>query len=258
MKKIPIIIRREYLSRVKKRSFIVMTILGPILMAAMMIVPIFIATKSDKTKIIAVIDSKGIFYQSLKETEKVKFIYPTISLDSAKACVEQGSFDAVLYLPEEFNVKPSTAELFFKNSVGITVIGFIEGSLTQEVIKFYTSQCTDKDVQKYFDQNLKIVTTKLIGKGQEEKSNAEVTTIVGIFAGILIYMFILLYGLQVLRGVIEEKTSRIIEVVISSVKPFQLMMGKIIGIALVGLTQFLLWIILTFGLVSIVQTSNAR
>jgi ABC-2 type transport system permease protein len=118
-----------------------------------------------------------------------------------------------------------------------------------------TSSGVDKNILDSIETNINLSTTLLKGKGLEEKSNSEVSTFLGLFAGIMIYMFIFLFGTQVLRGVIEEKTSRIIEVVISSVKPFQLMMGKIIGIALVGLTQFLLWIILTFGIVTMVQSS---
>jgi ABC-2 type transport system permease protein len=254
MKKIGIIIRREYLSRVRKRSFIVMTILGPLLMAAMMIVPVYIATKSDKSKTIAVIDTKGIFYNRLTQTDNIKFEYPDISIDSAKVKTEQGVYDAILYLPDEFNMKTSTGVLFFDKPLGITVESYIENTLTQEIIKFQTSQCIDENVQKYFEKNIKLTTTKLNGAGLEEKSNTATSTVLGIFAGILIYMFIFLFGTQVLRGVIEEKTSRIVEVIVSSVKPVQLMMGKIIGIALVGLTQFILWIILTFGIVTIVQT----
>jgi ABC-2 type transport system permease protein len=258
MKKIGIIIRREYLSRVKKRSFIVMTILGPLLMAAMMIVPVYIATKSDKSKTIAVIDTKGIFYNRLTQTDNIKFEYPDISIDSAKIKAEQGIYDAILYLPDEFNTKPSTGVIYFDKPLGITTESYIENTLTQEIIKFQTSQCIDENVQKYFEKNIKLTTTKLSGAGLEEKSSTATSTVLGIFAGILIYMFIFLFGTQVLRGVIEEKTSRIVEVIVSSVKPVQLMMGKIIGIALVGLTQFILWIVLTFGIITIVQATMPK
>ena len=235
-----------------------MTILGPLLMAAMMIVPVYIATKSDKTKTIAVIDTKGIFYNRLTQTDNIKFEYPDISIDSAKTKAEQGIYDAILYLPDEFNTKPSTGVIYFDKPLGITVESYIENTLTQEIIKFQTSQCIDENVQKYFEKNIKLTTTKLSGAGLEEKSSTATSTVLGIFAGILIYMFIFLFGTQVLRGVIEEKTSRIVEVIVSSVKPVQLMMGKIIGIALVGLTQFILWIVLTFGIITIVQATMPK
>ncbi len=255
MKKIRIIIKREYLSRVRKRSFIVMTILGPLLMGAMFIVPAYMATKSDSVKTIAVIDAKGIFYNSLKETESLKFTYPPESLDSAKLKTELGTYDAVLYLPADFNMKPSTATLFFDKQLGIHDLAYIENSLTQAIIKFQADRCLDNDIQKYFENNIKIATYKIKGNGEKEESNTGVSTFLGIFCGIMIYMFVFMFGTQVLRGVIEEKTSRIVEVIISSVKPFQLMMGKIIGIALVGLTQFILWIVLTFGIVTVAMTA---
>ena len=252
MKKIRIIIKREYLSRVRKRSFIVMTLLGPLLMAAMFVVPAYMATRSDSVKTIAVIDVKGIFYKSLKETESMKFVYPPVNVDSAKKQTEQGIYDGVLYLPADFNANPSSAQLFYEKQLGIHDLSYLENSLTQVIIKFQADRCLDNDIQKYFENNIKIATLKIKGDGEkEESSNTGVSTFLGIFCGIMIYMFVFMFGTQVLRGVIEEKTSRIIEVIISSVKPFQLMMGKIIGIALVGLTQFLLWIILTFGIVTI-------
>jgi ABC-2 type transport system permease protein len=256
MKKIPIIIRREYLSRVRKRSFIVMTILGPILMAAMMIVPIFIAQMSDETKTIVVADESGIFYKRFPDTEDIKFVYLNTNIKVLKDSFEHNKFYAILYLPAEVVSKPSTATMYSDKMPSISVKAYIENVLKKEMESMkLTSSGVDKNILDSIETNINLSTTLLKGKGLEEKSNSEVSTFLGLFAGIMIYMFIFLFGTQVLRGVIEEKTSRIIEVVISSVKPFQLMMGKIIGIALVGLTQFLLWIILTFTIVTLAQTS---
>jgi ABC-2 type transport system permease protein len=256
MKKIPIIIRREYLSRVKKRSFIVMTILGPILMAAMMIVPIYIAQMSDEVKTIAVVDENGLFYNRFPNTENIKFDYLNTGIIEAKAQFDSSNYYAILYLPEEFVSKPSTAAMFSDKQPSITVKSYIENVLQKELESMkLVSSGIDKDVLESIETNINITTIKLKGEGLEEKSNTDVSTVLGLFSSIMIYMFIFLFGTQVLRGVIEEKTSRIVEVIVSSVKPFQLMMGKIIGIALVGLTQFILWIILTFGIVTIVQSS---
>ena len=256
MNKIPIIIRREYLSRVKKRSFIVMTILGPLLMASMLIVPIFIARMSDETKTIGVVDEKGIFYNSFPNTENIKFEYLNIGIVEAKKKFDSSNYSALLYLPAEFISKPSTGALFSDKQPSLTVKSYIEDVLKKEIETMkLASSGIDKKVLESIQTNINISTIKLKGKGLEEKSNTEVSTVLGMFSGILIYMFIFLFGTQVLRGVIEEKTSRIVEVIISSVKPFQLMMGKIIGIAMVGLTQFVLWIVLTFSLVTIFQTA---
>jgi len=256
MNKIPIIIRREYLSRVKKRSFIIMTILGPLLMAAIFIVPIYVAKMSDNVKTIGVVDEKGIFYNSIPNTENIKFDYLNIGILDAKSRFDSSNYYAILYLPADFISKPSTGALFSDKQPSLTVKTYIDNTLKKEIETMkLTSSGIDKNILESIQTNINISTIKLKGKGLEEKSNTEVSTVLGLFAGILIYMFIFLFGMQVLRGVIEEKTSRIVEVIISSVKPFQLMMGKIIGIALVGLTQFLLWIILTFSLVTIAQTT---
>ncbi|MFH0864695.1 MAG: ABC transporter permease [Bacteroidota bacterium] len=257
MKKISIIIRREYLSRVRKRSFIIMTILGPLLMAALMIVPVYVAQMSDEVKTIAVIDDGGIFYKRFPDTENVKFLYLNESKEQALDSLDQRGYYALLYLPDEFLSKPTTAVLYYsKTQPGISVKTYIETLLKKEVeASKLNLEGIDKDVLDKIKTDINLNVYKTTGKGLEEKSNTEVSTVLGLFSGILIYMFIFLFGTQVLRGVIEEKTSRIIEVIVSSVKPFQLMMGKIIGIALVGLTQFLLWILLTFTLVTIVQSA---
>lgn len=257
MKKISIIIRREYLSRVRKRSFIIMTILGPLLMAALMIVPIYIAQMSDEVKTIAVVDEEGIFYKRFTDTENINFIYLSESKDLVLDSMDQRGYYSVLYLPDEFLSKPSTGMLYYsKSQPSISVKSYIETLLKKEVeASKLKLEGIDKDVLDKIKTDISLNIYKTTGKGLEEKGNTEVSTVLGLFAGILIYMFIFLFGTQVLRGVIEEKTSRIIEVIVSSVKPFQLMMGKIIGIALVGLTQFLLWILLTFTIVTIAQSA---
>jgi ABC-2 type transport system permease protein len=255
MKKISIIIRREYLSRVRKRSFIVMTILGPLLMAALMIVPIYIAQMSDEVKTIAVVDDGGIFYKSFPDTENIKFIYLSESKDQALDSMDSRGYYALLFLPDEFLSKPTTAVLYYtKSQPSITVKSYIETLLKKEVeASKLKLEGIDKDVLDKIKTDINLNVYKTEGNGLEEKSSTEIAYVLGLFSGILIYMFIFLFGTQVMRGVIEEKTNRIVEVIVSSVKPFQLMMGKIIGIALVGLTQFLLWILLTFTIVTVVQ-----
>lgn len=142
-------------------------------------------------------------------------------------------------------------QLVYETQPSIHAIRHIETVLSNDIEKFklakYGINQATMDAAK---TNVSLVTKKIDETGQENSANTEVSMMVGLFSGLLIYMFIFLYGVQVMRGVIEEKTSRIIEVIISSVKPFELMMGKIIGIALVGLTQFLLWIVLTTSLIS--------
>jgi ABC-2 type transport system permease protein len=255
MKKISIIIRREYLSRVRKKSFLVMTILGPILMAALMIVPVYISRLSDDTKVIGVIDEGNLFYKRFPDSESIKFDYLNSDLINSKENFKSGNHYALLYIPKTITYSPNAAQLFSDKLPSINVKIYVESLIKKELedIKLSASGI-DKEILESIKTDVNVSTFKLKEEGAAEKSNSEVSTMLGLFSGILIYFFIFLFGSQVMRGVIEEKTSRIVEVIISSVKPFQLMMGKIIGVAMVGLTQFLLWIVLTFGIVTVFQS----
>jgi ABC-2 type transport system permease protein len=263
MKKILIIIRREYLTRVRKKSFIVMTILGPLLMAAMMIVPIYIATISSETKTISVIDETGLFQEKFKESENIKFRYIVSDITSAKENFSKSGDYALLYIPKTGPSLPTNAILYSKSQVNMNVKSYIKNVMSKQMEELKLDaklrdlrlgpdqSLTTDDILRSIRVSVDISTIKIGESGQEVKSYPEVSMILGMFSGILIYFFIFMFGSQVMRGVIEEKTSRIIEVIISSVKPFELMMGKIIGVGLVGLTQFLLWVIFTGTIVTI-------
>ena len=267
MKKIFLIIRREYLTRVRKRSFIVMTILGPLLMAATIIIPIYLATSTNETKTVSVLDESGIFYEKFKDKDNIKFHYLTSDLTSAKAGFSKSNDHALLFIPKADVTLPTNAILYSEKSVNIDVISYIRSVMSKEVESLKLQARlkdlqTDKkepvsvdDILRSIKTSIDINTMKIGEDGKESKSYTEINMVLGMFSGILIYFFIFMFGSQVMRGVIEEKTSRIVEVIISSVKPFQLMMGKVIGVGLVGLTQFLLWVILTFGIVTIVTSS---
>lgn len=254
MNKIGLIIQREYLTRVRKKSFVIMTILGPVLMAAMFIVPVWLAMNEEDEANILVIDDSYLFTHRLPDTDKIHFSFPDVGvgLDSAKqAMVQSEDFDAVLYIHSKIMTTQAGIQLVYDKQPGINVIRYIENTLENDIEKFKLAKSgIDQSTIEAAKTNVHLVTTKLDEVGQESKANTELSMVVGMFSGILIYMFIFLYGVQVMRGVIEEKTNRIIEVIISSVKPFELMMGKIVGIALVGLTQFLLWIVLSTTLIS--------
>jgi len=254
MNKISIIIKREYLSRVKKRSFLVMTILGPMLMAAMMIVPYYVTKLDKEQQVIEVLDETGIYYK-MGSNETIKFDYVYSDLESAIANFDGNKYSALLYIPKPDMIEPTNAILYYSDKQpGNTVTSYI------------------KDKMKYIYENRKLMELYGIDKKQIDDAKVRIninsqnietgetnlpiaTTIMGIFAGFLIYFAIFMYGNQVMRGVIEEKTNRIVEIIVSSVKPFQLLLGKIIGIALVGLTQFMLWIVLTLSLVAVFQLS---
>jgi ABC-2 type transport system permease protein len=257
MHKILLIIQREYLTRVRKKSFLIMTILGPVLFAAFMIVPAWMATMEDKeVRTIAVIDSTNIFYKALPETEFIKFAYPEgISLKELQNNIENSPYSAVLFIPH--NILASNTSILYSNKQpSMSVTMHIENSIEKEIER----QKLKANNIENLDEILKSVETDIDLRniiwgddGKEKESSTGLAMGIGYGSGMLIYFFIFMFGAQVMRGVIEEKTSRIVEVIVSSVKPFQLMMGKIVGVGLVGLTQFVLWVILTFTFVGGVQ-----
>lgn len=263
MKKIILIIKREYLTRVKKKSFIVMTILGPVLMAALVIVPVYLATMANEVKSVSVIDETGFFFGKFKDSESIKFNYLVSDVETAKSGFSKSGTYALLYIPKTELALPTSAFLYSKTQVNINVKSYVKTVMSKQLEEMKLeaklkdinlasgSNLTTDDILKSIKTSVDINTIKIDDKGTEEKSYPEVSMILGMFGGILIYFFIFLFGSQVMRGVIEEKTSRIIEVIISSVKPIQLMMGKILGVGLVGLTQFMLWVVLTATIVTV-------
>ena len=238
MHKIWLIIKREYLVRVRKKSFIIMTILGPILMAALLIVPIYLADENQENRIIALNEDANY---NLEDSEFIHFTtIPTSEAELLKTDFSESPFYALLYIEGE------NFTLYSNQQISLSVSKSIERQLEQ-LIEHEKLKLLGIDLQILEDASTEInITTKIISEdGNTSNSQAEASMGIGFLSGILIYMFIFMYGTMVMRGVIEEKTSRIVEVIISSVKPFQLMMGKILGVALVGLTQFVLWILLT-------------
>jgi len=253
MHKILLIIKREYITRVKKKSFIIMTILGPILMGALFVIPIWLATQEDEKTDVIVIDQSTLFNNTFPSKENLKFHFvKDMTLEQAQKQLDEDFYSAVLFIPENI-INSNAAEIIYKKQPGFNTILFIQSTIENELESLKLSQAgIDKKTLADAKTDIKLRKSKYEG-GVKESKNTELSMIVGMLGGFLIYFFIFLYGAQVMRGVIEEKTSRIVEVIMSSVKPFQLMMGKIIGIAMVGLTQFLLWIILTSTIVSVAK-----
>jgi ABC-2 type transport system permease protein len=254
MKKIFLIIQREYLTRVKKKSFIIMTILGPLLMAGIMIVPIWLSMQKQEKLNIEVIDDSFLFRGLIPEKDFISFNYPPISLSEAQEGLYSTENDAILYIPHNILEGGNAIKLFYKKQVGVAAEEYINTSISKMMYDVILAKNkVDINIIKNAEDKSKfnVITEKLEETGKSKKTNTGLYMAIGLAAGILIYIFIFLYGVQVMRGVMEEKTNRIVEVILSSVKPFELMMGKIVGVALVGLTQFLLWVILTTTLYSI-------
>jgi ABC-2 type transport system permease protein len=255
MHKIWLIFQREYLVRVRKKSFIVMTLLAPLLLAALMVIPIYLATISDESDTILVLDESGLFAGKLRNQDNRTFVPVAGSLEAAKLAFLQSDHTGLLHIPELNLDKPAGIRLYSKSNASITHKIAIEASLRREIeaLKLQRSGVSQQMLDD-LKAEVSVATTNLSPEGEKD-SNALVTTGAAYAAAFLIYLFIFIYGVQIMRGVIEEKTNRIVEVIISSVRPFQLMMGKILGIAAVGLTQFLLWLILS-GLATAAVTAS--
>ena len=248
MNKIGLIIKREYLTRVRKRSFIIMTFLGPLLLAAIYIIPIMLALNAPNEKrTIAVVDGSHWFEEQFKGNDEQTFIIVEGQpIDTVKEMVKQGAFDMVLYVPPtQLNI-PSNAVLYSLNQVPLSTDEYIRSVMKKEIEEQkLLASGVDPDIVDAAKTDINLSVIRMDEEGGEKETFTEVQFVLGMVLAILIYMFILMFGGQVMQGVAEEKNSRIIEVIVSSVKPFQLMMGKIIGVSLVALTQFLMWIMLT-------------
>jgi ABC-2 type transport system permease protein len=262
MGKIGLIIKREYLSRVRKRSFIIMTILGPLIMGALMIVPVWMASVNTSVKKIAVLDEAHFVEGLLQANDDVKFVYTRQPLQKAISELDASEYYALLHIPKfeenDINHLQRQIKLYSAKQVSLTLKLFIRNQIEKQIERLkLQSQGVDQDLVDNVKKTVN-VPLDVIQLGDKKEADVEVSTALGFFGGILIYMFIFLFGSQVMRGIIEEKTNRIVEVIISSVKPFQLMMGKIIGIALVGLTQFLLWVVLTASIYTIFMATVVK
>jgi len=251
MDKIWLILSREYLSRVKKKSFLLTTLLTPLLIGGIYALAIYLAVSDSDQKVVKVIDDTGYFVDKLSDRGSVGFEFVNSSLEDARADLEAEGFDGLLYIKDIDIHDPQGISLYSMTTPGLELVSGINRSLESVVrdIKIEQMGLSSSALDSlYTDVNVQ--TINLSGE-TEKKGSAGVAMGVGAFSGVLIYMFMLIYGAQVMRGVMQEKSSKIVEILVSSVKPFQLMMGKILGIAAVGLTQFALWIVLTLSLITV-------
>ena len=258
MSKIGLVLTREYTTRVRKKSFIVMTILMPALMAAMFILPSYFMSQDDtKERTIAVYDGSTILLGQLESNNYTKFKFiPEAEYLKIKDHLKTSDFYALLVIqPNLLNtntvqlISASNIPFDLKYQIRDKIRSVIEKEKMADVIK----QTNVPDLETRIaatKTSINVNTIKLGESGEAKKSSTEIGMVLGYIFGFVIYMFILLYGQMVMQGVMEEKQSRIVEVIISSVKPFELMMGKIIGIAMVGLTQLFIWIILGVAIIS--------
>jgi ABC-2 type transport system permease protein len=250
MRNIFLVIKREYLVRVKKRSFLIMTLLAPLLFVGFYATVIWVAIGSIDSKTVQVLDESGLFSREFKDTETLHFNYIEGSIDSAKIKFHDSEANALVFIPKNVIREPKSVRIYAAKNVSMDLKSEIEKVIEKQIedIKLAEAGITHKILEDS-RVNVSSETISLSEDGEKTSSSGAATVIGGICA-FLIYMSVFIYGTQVMRGITEEKTSRIVEVIISSVKPFDLMLGKIIGVALVGLTQFVLWITLTTALTS--------
>lgn len=258
MNKISVIIKREYITRVRKKSFIIMTILAPLLMASMVILlPILMTTGGKDYKKIAVVeDGSDLFVNALHDTKEADFEYlPGAKINDLIKTFDSLGYYGVLYISPEAIKSP---QMYSKKQPPIGILEYIQGTLQKEIEKKKLLEYNIENLDSILKQirTSVNVSTQLVNEsGVTIQTSTGIAMALAYIGGFLMYMLVFIFGSQVMRGVIEEKTSRVVEVIVSSVKPAQLMMGKIIGIALVGLTQFLIWVVLTAGAVMVVKAT---
>lgn len=257
MNHLPLIIKREYLTKVKNKSFIIMTILSPIIMIALIAVVAYLSQlNNNKQRTISILDESGMVESIFKDTENTNYlILNKISIDDAKTQVEEKEQYGLLHISKGQNIDDVLEGIKFysKDTPSITLMEGLENKLEKKFTDLkLQEQGVDIEKLKSSEARISIVQESFLGEKTSKVDNI-VKLIFGGFAGYMLFMFIIIYGNMIMRSVIEEKTSRIIEVIISSVKPVQLMLGKIIGTSLAGITQFFVWIILGGVLITIVS-----
>jgi len=254
MKKIKLIIAREYLTRVRNRTFILTTIAMPLLFALFIAGTAFFASRGQSKHKIAVIDANGFLQNGLKNSDRLTFEFPA-GVDTSN--YTQKGYTDILMVPKFDGVKKTSYVLRSEKSIGLPLQSDIEEKVNAAI---EDKQLLDNGISKVQLDSIRkaskfaALRTEQQGADGIKESNQGLAYGVGYGCGILIYITMLIYGMMVMRGVMEEKTNRIAEVIVSSVKPFQLMMGKIVGIGAVGITQFLLWIVLIIGVTFAAQS----
>ncbi len=248
MNHLSLIIQREYITKVRNKSFIIMTVLSPLIMIALIAVVAYLSQiNNNKQRTIAVLDEAGLVSDVFKKEDNITYdLLKGVSLADAIEQVKTKNQYGLLYIPNNSNIENISGHIKFysEDSPSLTIMSGLESKLEKKLTDVKL-QLEGVDIEKIRTSktNINISQESFTGETSSKIDNILKLSFGGI-AGYLLFMFIIIYGNMIMRSVIEEKTSRIIEVIISSVKPIQLMMGKIIGTSLAGITQFVIWIIL--------------
>ncbi|MCK5782315.1 MAG: ABC transporter permease [Flavobacteriales bacterium] len=263
MNKIKLIVKREYITKVRTRSFIMMSLLGPLFLVIVFGLIAFMASLNGDNKVIAIYDETSLFTDAFKDGVGLEFDYmPTLGLKEAIDSADERGYYGLLYLPfgaeKELEEGKCSMTYYSDTTPLMSISSHVRDDFEDRVWALKLKGHPDYSAIRGENQHPDVdVDVKFISyKGELKNSkNGIILMVIGALSGIMIYMFIFVYGVQVMKSVLEEKTNRIVEVIISSVKPFELMMGKIIGSALVGLTRFGLWTVLSGILLSIAKNA---
>lgn len=251
MHKILLIVQREYFTRIQKKSFWIATLLTPLLITAIYAVPIWLALRDKELKKVEFYDQSGLFDAQNIQTKEVQFDIVKGTEESLKKGFLKSGYDALVVVPNNILTNPNGLKIYAENNISLVLQSQIENIIQKRLRKELLAQAgINKEVYEKTQVDVSGSTIVISDQGDEKSSNSGGVMILGGILAVFLYITVFVYGSQVMNGVIEEKSNRIIEVIVSSVKPFQLMMGKIIGVGLVGLTQFLLWGVLTFSFTS--------
>ena len=238
-----------------------MTLLTPLLFALLFIIPALVMSNKDKDfkKIAVIEDGSDLFKDVIPNTEDTEFDYLSgVRLNDIKNTFSDMGYYGVLYISPQLITTPNAIQLISKKQPPIGLLDHISGSLEKEIerqkLLAYNIENLD-EILRSINTSVKVQTIKMDEKGDTKETSTGVSMALAYIGGFLMYMLVFMFGAMVMRGVIEEKTNRVVEVIVSSVKPVQLMLGKIIGIALVGLTQFALWVVLTMAIVMVVKSN---
>ena len=258
MNKILLVIQREYLTRIQKKSFRIASLLGPILMTAIYAVPIWLATQDKEVKRIEILDESGLFQTTDLVDKEVEFKLVNKPVSDLKGSFSKEGYTAFVHLPKDLLTHSEDIKIYSEKNLSLPLKSSIERVIEKKVRAILMKDAgIASEVYEKTQIEVSSETITVSEKGDETSSSSGGAMILAGVMGMLLYITLLLYGSQVMNGVIEEKSSRIIEVIISSIKPYQLMLGKILGVGMVGLTQFLLWIVLTLGLSQAASTFYA-
>jgi ABC-2 type transport system permease protein len=254
MNKVFLIIKREFTSRVQKKSFLIATLLTPLIFPLMIGGIVYVAVNerdSAKPDVVRIIDETNQF--KFEDTGRFVFIDSEMDVETAKEDLPKSSDFGILYIPKMDIYDPQGIMFYGKTNPSLSMIGDLEGIIKRQIdaIKLQESGISP-ELMNRLKTNVSVRSVNISEEGVEKESSAGLSFGIGYAGGFLIYLFIFIYGAQVMQGVIEEKSNKIVEIIVSTVKPFQLMLGKVLGIASVGLTQLLIWIVLMVVLTSLV------